>query len=98
MASRAPRWTECTALFGGRFDPPHLGHEEALAGLFESPGVARVLVIPSGNPPHKPVTASNEARLEMARAAFLKSNLPGPVEVHPLEIERTRQTGAPGYA
>jgi nicotinate-nucleotide adenylyltransferase len=97
-AARAPRWTECTALFGGRFDPPHLGHEEALRGLFEVPGVARVWVIPSGNPPHKVALAPDLARLEMARAAFLRPSIGGPVDVLPLEIERVRNSGGSSYS
>ena len=41
------------AIFGGTFDPIHCGHIEAVvsvAGAFE---LDRILVIPSGNPPHK---------------------------------------------
>ncbi len=98
MSQRPPRWSECTALFGGRFDPPHLGHEQALEGLFETPGVSRVLVVPSGNPPHKSTAASNEARLELAKEAFKKPGRARPVEILDDEIERTRLSGCPGYA
>ena len=61
---------EHVAIFGGSFDPPHLGHVDAAKGLFKNPAVKSVLVVPSfGNPLKKPVT-SYEHRLEMARAAF----------------------------
>jgi len=96
MTPSAPRWSEITALFGGRFDPPHLGHNEAIQGLFEHPGVREVLVMPSGSPPHKAAVAPDALRLQMARAAFLGG--PHPVAVSDIEIERTRRTGLPGYA
>jgi len=58
-------------VFGGTFDPPHLGHlviaEWARARL----GLERVLFVPSGVPPHKRgrrVTAP-EHRIAMARLA-----------------------------
>ena len=98
MSVRGPRWSDLTAVFGGRFDPPHLGHVEALNGLFETPGVARVVVMPSGNPPHKAAQAADSARVEMARAAFLSGANRDRIEVSSLEIERVRKTGLPGYA
>ena len=65
-----PRWNEITAVFGGRFDPPHLGHRQAVQGLLKNPGVKQVLVIPSAAPPHKPTVASIESRLAMTRLNF----------------------------
>jgi nicotinate-nucleotide adenylyltransferase len=51
--SSAPKWSEVTAIFGGTFDPPHLGHREAALGLLRHPGVKQVRVLPSWLPPHK---------------------------------------------
>ena len=58
-------------LFGGTFDPPHIGHlivaQDALMAL----RLDRILFIPAGIPPHKanrPVTAA-AVRLAMLRAA-----------------------------
>jgi nicotinate-nucleotide adenylyltransferase len=65
-----PRWNELTAVFGGTFDPPHLGHREAVAGLFQNPGVRRVLVIPSATPPQKPQAIASEHRVAMAKICF----------------------------
>lgn len=55
-------------LFGGSFDPPHLGHlvigqwvAEALSGV--------VRFLPAGNPPHKKPLGSGEHRLEMLKIA-----------------------------
>lgn len=59
-------------LFGGTFDPPHLGHLIVASDAFEALELDRLLFIPSGQPPHKQgeVTATAEQRLEMVRAAI----------------------------
>ncbi len=61
---------ESTALFGGTFHPPHLGHTQAIAGLLKDPGVKKVIVLPSFGTPLKKVAVSFENRLEMAKLAF----------------------------
>lgn len=79
----SPRWGDVTALFGGRFDPPHLGHREAVRGLFNYPGVKRVIVLPSATPPHKRAIASAEQRAEMSKLNFQST----PSEAFPPECE-----------
>lgn len=73
-------------IFGGAFDPPHKGHEKALKAFCEKAALDRVLVIPSGLPPHKKISggASDADRLEMARCAF--SRIADFVSVSDLEI------------
>jgi nicotinate-nucleotide adenylyltransferase len=61
---------ESTALFGGSFHPPHLGHTQAALGLLSNPGVKKVMVLPSFGTPLKKVTTSFNQRLEMAQLAF----------------------------
>jgi nicotinate-nucleotide adenylyltransferase len=58
-------------LFGGTFDPPHLGHLVVAQDAFDTLPVRRVAWIPCGHPPHKPAwrLTSPELRLEMTRAA-----------------------------
>ena len=58
-------------LFGGTFDPPHIGHLAVAQDAFDSLPVRRVAWIPCGHPPHKPAwrLTSPELRLEMTRAA-----------------------------
>lgn len=65
-----PNWHEVTAIFGGTFDPPHIGHREAVQGLFKDPGVKQVLILPSPTPPHKQSFASIEHRIAMTRLNF----------------------------
>lgn len=59
------------ALFGGTFDPPHIGHMVVAQDAFEALSVRRVVWIPCGHPPHKLPwrVTSPELRLEMTRAA-----------------------------
>jgi nicotinate-nucleotide adenylyltransferase len=59
-------------VFGGTFDPPHLGHLVVASDACGALGLDRVLWIPSAVPPHKvnTVQAPAQARLEMVRAAI----------------------------
>lgn len=58
-------------VFGGTFDPPHLGHLVVASDACRALGLDRVVWVPSAVPPHKrdTVQAPAEARLEMVRAA-----------------------------
>lgn len=82
-----PRWPEVTAVFGGRFDPPHLGHLEAVRGLLSIPGVRQVVILPSPTPAHKPAVASPAHRLEMTKLAFPKEMR---IDLREFERSRTR--------
>jgi nicotinate-nucleotide adenylyltransferase len=57
-------------LFGGAFDPPHLGHVAVADGAREKFGVDRLVVLVSERPGHRSVHASPADRLALARAAF----------------------------
>ena len=58
-------------VFGGTFDPPHIGHVSVTSELQASGILDEILWIPARIPPHKPVNrpTSPELRMEMARAA-----------------------------
>ena len=58
-------------ILGGSFDPPHLGHIRLAETAREELGLSRVILIPSGKPPHTDLSggASGEDRLTMARLA-----------------------------
>lgn len=73
------------AVLGGAFDPPHIGHVAlARAALAELP-VERLLVVVTGEPPHKRVDTDPETRFRLAEAAF--ADLPQ-TEVSRHELDR----------
>lgn len=74
----SPSWTRSLTemrigIFGGAFDPPHVGHEKALFAFLEGASLDLVYVIPSRKAPHKTISdgATEAFRLEMTRRAFL---------------------------
>jgi nicotinate-nucleotide adenylyltransferase len=58
-------------VFGGTFDPIHLGHLSVASDVHASLGLDRTLLVPSAVPPHKEAVGTRAAlRLEMVRAAI----------------------------
>jgi nicotinate-nucleotide adenylyltransferase len=57
-------------VFGGTFDPPHIGHVAVARQLAETGDLDEVVWIPSRRPPHKPDdgVAPPSLRLEMVKA------------------------------
>ena len=75
-------------IFGGSFNPPHIGHLAAARYAAQTLGLTKLMLIPSGQTPHKPVpalTATGAQRLAMVRLAFAGEPL---AEVSSLELER----------
>lgn len=58
-------------LFGGRFDPPHLGHLLAAQGAFETLHLDELWFVPAQTPPHKAAVASADDRAQMLLLATL---------------------------
>lgn len=58
------------ALFGGAFDPPHIGHVAVARAAKEQLDVDGLIVLVSEHPGHKGMHLPAEARVELARAAF----------------------------
>ena len=76
------------AIYGGSFNPPHLGHVKAAATVRELLEPDRFLIIPTNIPPHKemaPGSPSPEQRMELCRRAF--GDIPG-AELSDMEIKR----------
>lgn len=59
-----------TGLLGGAFDPPHNGHVALVKAAIARFELARLVVVPVGNPPHKEVVLPAETRFRLAHAAF----------------------------
>jgi nicotinate-nucleotide adenylyltransferase len=59
-----------TAVFGGAFDPPHMGHRIAAQDVITKLGCKRIVFVPTGVPAFKTEQAPYEARLALAKACF----------------------------
>jgi nicotinate-nucleotide adenylyltransferase len=59
-----------TGLYGGAFDPPHIGHVEVARAAKEQFGLDRLIVLVAERPGHKDVHLPADERLDLARAAF----------------------------
>ena len=63
-------------IFGGTFNPPHLGHIEAAKSFQDSVNLDTLIIMPTYIPPHKGYNSSVtcDQRLEMCRLAFKDLN------------------------
>jgi nicotinate-nucleotide adenylyltransferase len=59
-----------TGLYGGAFDPPHVGHVAVAAAAKREFELPRLIVLVSEQPGHKGTHLPADLRLELARAAF----------------------------
>jgi nicotinate-nucleotide adenylyltransferase len=59
-----------TGLYGGAFDPPHVGHVEVARAAKEHFDLPQLVVLVSEHPGHKETHLPADARLALARAAF----------------------------
>lgn len=74
------------AIYGGTFNPVHIGHTNLLERFIEAFDFDKVIVIPTNIPPHKEVhiTADGQTRLEMCKTAFRNKK----VIVSDIELKR----------
>lgn len=82
-------------VFGGSFDPPHLGHQKLVQTVLERFNNARVLVVPAYQPvidkTKEKVTSSGfEHRLAMTKLAFSEKGFAGKVAVSTIEESLAR--------
>lgn len=76
-------------IYGGTFNPPHIGHMEAARTALQELGLDRLIIIPDRDPPHKDLTedaATPQQRLEMA--ALMADGLGPRAEVSDMELIR----------
>lgn len=78
---------ERIGIYGGTFNPPHVGHMRAAAHAIDRLGLTKLLLVPNGTAPHKQMAqgASAQQRLDM-----LKMSASGmeKVEICDLEVRR----------
>lgn len=78
-------------IYGGTFNPPHLGHLEAARTAVRVLGLDKLLLVPAAVPPHKQLpqgTPSQKHRLEMTAKMADALLMPGVAEVSTMELER----------
>ncbi len=79
---------ERIGIYGGTFNPPHIGHIQAAKEAVEALGLSKLLLIPDRIAPHKVIPSGSPTprqRLEMLRIAA--ADCPG-MEVSDMELNR----------
>jgi nicotinate-nucleotide adenylyltransferase len=73
-------------ILGGTFDPIHAGHLAAARAALECAGLDRVVLVPTGEPPHRSAAVAGAThRLEMTRLAIASDRA---LDVSDVEIRR----------
>ena len=78
-------------IYGGTFNPPHLGHMAAAKTATQVLGLDKLILIPAATPPHKLLpedSAAAQQRLEMVELMADNLGLPGIAEVSGMELNR----------
>ena len=76
-------------IFGGTFNPPHLGHLKAAQAAMNALGIERLYVVPASVPPHKALpegTPSPKDRYRMSQLLFA-----GDLRIQVLNLEICRE-------
>jgi nicotinate-nucleotide adenylyltransferase len=74
-------------VMGGTFDPIHLGHLAVAEEARESLGLDRILFVPAGRPPHKPVGSVSDPEDRVAMVALAIVDNPA-FELSRIEVDR----------
>ena len=89
MTALSPRAGPLLGVFGGTFNPIHVGHLRAAEEILEALGLTRMLFVPSARPPHKSdaddTIAPAADRLAWVRLAVADNPR---FEVDAIEVER----------
>jgi nicotinate-nucleotide adenylyltransferase len=77
-------------IFGGSFDPPHIGHMQSVEGVQKKYKLDKIIWIPSAIPPHKhsPI-ASTKDRINMIKLAI--KYIPN-CEISTIELDKERKS------
>lgn len=77
-------------IFGGSFNPVHLGHFQMIKTVFEKMKLDKIIIVPVGVPSHRENNLiEGKNRLEMCRLAFQEMEK---VEVSDIEIENKERS------
>jgi len=83
-----------TALFGGTFDPPHIGHLIIAEQVRDALGLEQVTFLPCGQPPHKAAGSITAARGRLRMLELAIGGQPG-LGLSDLEIRRALRSQHP---
>ena len=83
MTDASPR----LGVFGGTFDPVHLGHLIAATEVRHVLGLDRVLFVPARRPPHKPEQEVGDDRHRLAMLRLAVADNPA-FEISSIELDR----------
>ncbi len=83
-------------IFGGTFNPIHVGHLRAAEEVVEALALERLIFVPCAEPPHKRSAGADPIAPARARLAWIRAALADNprLEVDPIELER----GGPSYS
>ncbi|MBT8462852.1 MAG: nicotinate-nucleotide adenylyltransferase [Gemmatimonadetes bacterium] len=73
-------------IFGGTFDPPHVGHLVVTQDALERLELDRLVVVPAARPPHREAVLEPDLRLELVRRAFEDDD-----RIHVSDVEFRRE-------
>jgi len=62
---------EKVGVFGGLFDPPHIGHLIIAQSVLEEFRLGKIIFVPAGNPPHKHKFSPYATRYKMTELAIM---------------------------
>ncbi len=79
-------------VYGGAFDPPHLGHVQAVDAAISFFPDAVIHIVPGAHPAgaggqHKAPKSSFAERLHMCQVAFAQASASGRAVINPIELE-----------
>jgi nicotinate-nucleotide adenylyltransferase len=76
-------------LFGGAFDPPHVGHTTVVREVLHAGYADQVELVPVGQHPFDKSMSAAEHRLNMTELAFssLMASYPGRIKINTFELE-----------
>ena len=77
---------ERIGIYGGSFNPPHIGHIRGANYVIEAFGLSKLLLIPSCNAPHKEMPANSPTPAQRAQMLALLAG--EKMEVNPIELNR----------
>ena len=85
------------ALYGGAFDPPHLGHWHVAENARLSLELDEIIWLPTGHPPHRDVAlASSQARYEMVNLLLEEKKAVGHT-LSEYELQKVETQKTPTY-